>query len=118
MQHLCRNLDALFDYFVGACGETGRYFESERPGRFEVDNELELGGLIDRHVGGLLALENPRSVEPGPTIGVCNVVAIAHQPALRQDPEARLTPGTATLPLCSRTNASPFWIIMLSMANS
>src|SRR5436190_9188613 len=34
------------------------------------------------------------------------------QPA-GQDPEAGLAPGTGTLPLCSRTNASPFWIILL-----
>ena len=34
------------------------------------------------------------------------------QPA-GQDPEARLAPGTVTLPLCSRTNASPFWIMLL-----
>jgi hypothetical protein len=30
------------------------------------------------------------------------------QPA-GQDPEALLAPGTVILPLCSRTNASPFW---------
>jgi hypothetical protein len=34
------------------------------------------------------------------------------QPA-GQDPEARLVPGTVTLPLCSRTNASPYWIMLL-----
>jgi hypothetical protein len=34
------------------------------------------------------------------------------QPA-GQDPEARLVPGTVTLPLRSRTNASPFWIMLL-----
>ncbi len=34
---------------------------------------------------------------------------LAMQPA-GQDPEARLGPGTVALPLCSRTNASPFWI--------
>jgi hypothetical protein len=34
------------------------------------------------------------------------------QPA-GQDPEARQVPGTATLPLCLRTNASPFWIMLL-----
>src|SRR5436190_18898653 len=37
---------------------------------------------------------------------------LALQPA-GQDPEARLVPGTVTLPLCSRTNASPFWIMLL-----
>jgi hypothetical protein len=34
------------------------------------------------------------------------------QPA-GQDPEARLVPGTVTVPLCSQTNASPFWIKLL-----
>ena len=34
------------------------------------------------------------------------------QPA-GQDPEARQVPGTVTLPLRSRTNASPFWIMLL-----
>jgi hypothetical protein len=37
---------------------------------------------------------------------------LAMQPA-GQDPEARLVPGTVTLPLRSRTNASPFWIMLL-----
>ncbi len=36
----------------------------------------------------------------------------AMQPA-GQDPEARLLPGTVTVPLCSRTKASPFWIMLL-----
>jgi hypothetical protein len=34
------------------------------------------------------------------------------QPA-GQDPEARLAPGTVILPLCSRANASLFWIMSL-----
>jgi hypothetical protein len=38
--------------------------------------------------------------------------ASAIQPA-GQDPEAHLVPGTVTLPLCSRTNASPFWMMLL-----
>jgi hypothetical protein len=37
---------------------------------------------------------------------------LAMQPA-GQDPEARLAPGTVTLPLCSRPDASPFWIMLL-----
>jgi hypothetical protein len=34
------------------------------------------------------------------------------QPA-GQDPEAHLAPGMVTVPLCSRPNASPFWIMLL-----
>jgi hypothetical protein len=30
-----------------------------------------------------------------------------------QDPELLRVPGTVTLPLCSRPNASPFWIMLL-----
>ena len=41
--------------------------------------------------------------------------ALAMQPA-GQDPEARLVPGTVTLPLRSRTNASPFWIMLLRVS--
>jgi 1,4-dihydroxy-2-naphthoyl-CoA hydrolase len=36
----------------------------------------------------------------------------AMQPA-GQDPETRLAFGTVTVPLCSRTNATPFWIMLL-----
>jgi hypothetical protein len=45
----------LIDHLVGACGEAGRHFEPEYFGSLEVDNKLELGGLIDRQIGGLLA---------------------------------------------------------------
>jgi hypothetical protein len=37
---------------------------------------------------------------------------VAMQPA-GQDPEALLAPGMVALPLLSRTNASPFWIMLL-----
>jgi hypothetical protein len=54
-----------------------------------------------------------------PPLRWCGVVCrhhhsptVAMQPA-GQDPEARVVPGTVTLPLCSRANASPFWIMLL-----
>ena len=46
----------LIDHLVGACGEAGRHFEPEYFGSLEVDNKLELGGLIDRQIGGLSPL--------------------------------------------------------------
>src|SRR5229473_8515719 len=57
-----------------------------------------------------------KSCHRDPPLRRCGVVCrhhhsptLAMQPA-GQDPEARLGPGTVALPLCSRTNASPFWI--------
>ena len=39
------------------------HVEAERLGGLEVDDELELGRLLHRQVGGLLALENAVGVD-------------------------------------------------------
>ena len=39
--------------------------EAERLGGLEIDDQLELGGLLHRQVGRLLALENPAGVDAG-----------------------------------------------------
>jgi hypothetical protein len=38
----------LFDHLVGAGGQPGRHVKAKRLGGFQVDDELEPGGLIDR----------------------------------------------------------------------
>jgi hypothetical protein len=55
----------LLNYFVGSGQQRLRDGEAEGLGGLEVDDELELGGLHDREVGGLFALENPTSVDAG-----------------------------------------------------
>ena len=56
--HRC-NSHALFDHVVCGAKQLRMKFEAERLGGLEVDHELELGGLHDRQVARLLALENP-----------------------------------------------------------
>ena len=48
---------ALFDHLIGELLEMQRHVEAQRFGCLQVDHELELGGLIDRQVGRLFALE-------------------------------------------------------------
>src|SRR4029453_12363282 len=46
------------DYLVGAGEQRRRNFDAERPGRGQVDDEIEFGRLLDRDVGGLYAFKD------------------------------------------------------------
>jgi hypothetical protein len=49
--------DFLLDHLVGGCEERFRHLDAEQPRGLKVDDELELGRLMDRQVGGLCAPE-------------------------------------------------------------
>jgi hypothetical protein len=57
--------------------------EPERLGSSEIDDQLELGWLLDRHVAGLLAPENPGNANAGTAIRVCLARSIAQKAASR-----------------------------------
>jgi hypothetical protein len=65
-------------------------------------NRVGTMGIRDHPISPRSPWQNPHHHSP----------TLAMQPAGR-DPEARLAPGTGTLPLCWRGNASAFWIMLL-----
>src|SRR6266851_2194209 len=71
----------LFDHLVGDGEQRLRYGEAERSGSFEVDDQLELGLLLNRQVGGLFALQDTADIDPDQTILICEAAAIAYKTA-------------------------------------
>jgi hypothetical protein len=60
--HAAQQKGLLFDHFVGTAEQCDWECEPKRLGGLEVDEQLDFSGLLDRHVGRLLALENPADV--------------------------------------------------------
>ena len=52
-------------------------FEAERLGGFEIEDELEFGGLKHRQVGRLLAAENTPRIDADLVIGFAQAGAVA-----------------------------------------
>jgi hypothetical protein len=53
---------SLFDHLVGAAKHRKRYGKAEGLGGFQIDDQLDLGGLLNWKIGRLLPLENPAGV--------------------------------------------------------
>src|SRR5262249_37746018 len=65
----CSNfrLLCLFDHFVSACEHRWRDSQTDRLGGHEIDDQLELRGLLDRQVGRIFSLEDAADVNTGKT---------------------------------------------------
>jgi hypothetical protein len=53
----------LFDHLVGDGEQRRGHLKAEQPSGLQVDGEFELDRLLDRQVGGLLALEDFASID-------------------------------------------------------
>ena len=72
---------ALLDHLIGANEQSGWHSQAERPSGLEVDNQLDFCGLLNRKIGGPLALENPADVYPEQTIRLREIGSVAHETA-------------------------------------
>ena len=75
-QHSCS-----LDHLVGAADQRQRNGKAEGLGSLQVDDQLDFGGLLDRQIGLLLALENPGGVATGQAVRFRNITLVAHETA-------------------------------------
>jgi hypothetical protein len=93
----CDGRNDLLDHVVSDGEHARRNNEAKSPGGVEIDNQLELGELQDRQVGGLRAFEDLTGVDADLTPHIRTVGPIAHQPGFdmlpngvgRRNPMAR-----------------------------
>src|SRR5258707_13280160 len=69
----------LFDHLVGAAEDRLRNHEAERLRGFQVNEQLDFGGLLNRQVGRVLSLEDSAGVDAGQMICVVNAPTLTHQ---------------------------------------
>src|SRR5262249_24091367 len=68
-----------FDHLVGAGEQRRRNFQVKRPGRLEIDDELDFGRLHDRQIGGLGALEDASDIVAHLTPHIGKISSIDNQ---------------------------------------
>src|SRR5262245_23689174 len=73
------------DHLVGAAEQWQRDTEAERPGSFQIDDQLDLGGLLDRQITGLFALENSADISADQTVVFPVIASVAHQAPSRSE---------------------------------
>ena len=71
----------LLDHLVGAAEQRQRHVEAERLGGPEIEDQLDLRGLLDRQVSGLLAFENAAGVDAALTVRIRKAVSVADEAA-------------------------------------
>ena len=80
---------ASFDHLVGTQQECLGYRQPERLGGLQIDDEIELHGLLHRHVGGLCATQDLVDEVGGAAEQVGEICAVGYQPACIDElPEA------------------------------
>src|SRR6267378_1903950 len=80
-----RPIQPLFNYLIRPPQQRGRDREAEGFGGLEVDDQLELRGLLDGQIAGFGALEDLVNVDSGAPEEILRVRRIANKAAILRD---------------------------------
>src|SRR5215472_18944419 len=72
---------SLFDHLVSAAEQRQRNGQAKRLGSLQVQEHLDLRGLLNRQFARLFPFENTGGVDASQTVSVGKATAIAHQAA-------------------------------------
>ena len=72
---------SLFDHQVGAAKQRKRYGKAEGFGSFQIDDQLDLGGLLNWEIGRLFPLENSAGVSSDQAVRLREIGSVAHETA-------------------------------------
>jgi hypothetical protein len=73
----------LFDHLIGATDQWQRHCDTQVFGGLEVDDQLDLRGLLDWHFGRLLPMEDAAGVNAHLPIRIGKISPVANQAAPR-----------------------------------
>ena len=76
---------ASLDHLVGAGEQRRRNFDAECPGSVQIDEELDLGDLLNWQVGRLVALQNSAGINTSLPVRFRSASSITQQPAGRDE---------------------------------
>ena len=80
-----RQKTLLFDHLIGAGEQCWGNVKADCLGGFQVNDEIELGSLLDREVARFFALEDAAGIDAGLAIRIEEARPVAHQPAGRRE---------------------------------
>src|SRR5215216_361123 len=95
--HAPQQTGSLFDHLVGAGEQGRRHGEAEGLGRFDIDDELEFRGLLNRQIGGFCTLQDAIKIGCCAPPDIDHVRPIRHQPTICWEVTERIDGGQAVL---------------------
>src|SRR5262245_50715361 len=88
---------ALFNHLISPQQQRRRDRETERLGRLEVDDQLELCGPLHWQIGGRRSSENFVNVDGRTLPSVIGIRRVTYEPALLDKGSPRIYPGQPVL---------------------